>query len=388
MMSTATTRTMDPTASSTHLFLAFELGEGHWKLGFSAGFTTRVIKRQVPARDGKAVLREIARAKEHLGLPPTIPVRSCYEAGRDGFWLHRFLVTHGVENLVIDSSSIEVNRRRRRAKTDRLDLEGLVDLLLRYWAGSHKKPFSVVRVPSVEEEDRRHLHRELQSAKRDRTRVTNRMKGLLANHGLTLDLQRKGVPERLRALEQWDGSPLPAGLRARLEREWERVCFYTKLIRTLQSERREMLHSAANPMTEQVLQLLALRGIGVNSAWLFVMEFFGWREFRNRKEVGALAGLAPTPYQSGESGRELGMSKAGNRHVRSMVVEIAWAWLRFQPQSRLSQWYQERYGSGSKRMRKIGIVALARKLLIALWRFLETGVLPEGAELKTEIRNL
>ena len=166
------------------------------------------------------------------------------------------------------------------------------------------------------------------------------------------------------------------------------MCFYTELIRTLQSERREMLRSAADPVTEQVLQLVALRGIGVNSAWLFVMEFFGWREFRNRKEVGALAGLAPTPYQSGESNRELGMSKAGNRHVRSMVVEIAWAWLRFQPQSRLSQWYQERYGSGSKRMRKIGIVALARKLLIALWRFLETGVLPEGAELKTEIRNL
>jgi transposase len=287
---------------------------------------------------------------------------------------------------VIDSSSIEVNRRKRRAKTDRLDLEGLLDLLLRHWAGCHKKPFSVVRVPSVEAEDRRHLHRELKSAKEDRTRVTNRMKGLLSNHGLTLDLRRAGVPERLARLRQWDGSRLPPGLRTRLEREWERVCLYTELIHRLESERRELLRTATDPVIEKVLQLTPLRGIGPNSAWLFVMEFFGWREFQTRKQVGGLAGLTPTPFQSGESDREQGMSKAGNRYVRGMAIEIGWAWLRFQPESRLSQWYEERYGRGSKRLRKIGIVALSRKLLIDLWRFLETGVVPEGASLKTDVR--
>ena len=243
----------------------------------------------------------------------------------------------------------------------------------------------MVRVPTVEEEDRRHLHRELQSAKRDRTRVTNRIKGLLANQGLTLDLKRN-VPAQLAALRQWDGSALPAGLQARLAREWERVDFFTTLIDRLEAERRECLRTSSDPVVKQVVQLNGLRGIGINSAWLYGMEFFGWRQFRNGKQVGGLAGLAPTPFQSGESEREQGMSKAGNRHVRAMAIEIAWGWLRFQPQSALTQWYERRFGRGSKRLRKIGIVALARKLLVALWRYLETGVPPEGALLKTEAR--
>jgi len=290
-----------------------------------------------------------------------------------------------VENLVVDSSSIEVSRRSRRAKTDRLDGESLLDLLLRHLAGSQKKVWSVVRVPSVEQEDRRHLHRELQGAKRDRTRVTNRMKGLLANQGLTLDLKRD-VPAQLAVLQQWDGRPLPAGLRARLAREWERVAFYTALIERLEAERRELLRDAKEPALEKVLQLNLLRGIGVNSAWLYVMELFGWRELRNRKQVGAIVGLAPTPDDSGQRERERGMSKAGNRHVRAMAIEIAWGWLRFQPESELSKWYQRKFGSGSKRIRKIGIVALARKLMIDLWRYLETGAIPAGAELKADVR--
>jgi transposase len=382
---TATTRSFDPTALDDTLCMALELGEGRWKVGFISGFGGTVLRRQVVARDGHGLLAAIEWAKGKLALAGSARVVSLYEAGRDGFWLHRFLVAHGIENLVIDSSSLEVNRRRRRAKTDRIDLDGLLDLLQRHLAGSSKKVFSVVRVPTVEEEDRRHLHRELLSAKRDRTRVTNRIKGLLANHGLTLDL-KKEVPAQLAALRQWDGNALPVGLRARLAREWERVGFYDGLIDRLEGERRAQLRTSSDPVIQQVRQLNGVRGIGINSAWLYGMEFFGWRQFRNGKQVGGLSGLTPTPFQSGESEREQGISKAGNRHVRAMAIEIAWGWLRFQPQSELTKWYERRFGHGSKRLRKIGIVALARKLLVALWRYLETGVLPEGALLKTEAR--
>jgi transposase len=382
---TATTRSFDPTALDDTLCMALELGEGRWKVGFARGFGGKILHRQVVARDGAGLLAAIEWAKGKLGLAGSAQVVSLYEAGRDGFWLHRFLVAHGIENLVIDSSSLEVNRRRRRAKTDRIDLDGLLDLLQRHLAGSSKRVFSVVRVPTVEEEDRRHLHRELSSAKCDRTRVTNRIKGLLANHGLTVDL-KKDVPAQLATLQQWDGSALPVGLRVRLAREWERVGFYDGLIDRLEAERRAQLRTSSDPVMQQVRQLNGVRGIGINSAWLYGMEFFGWRQFRNGKQVGGLSGLTPTPFQSGESEREQGMSKAGNRHVRAMAIEIAWGWLRFQPQSELTKWYERRFGHGSKRLRKIGIVALARKLLIALWRYLETGVLPEGALLKTEAR--
>ena len=382
---TATTRPMDPTARRDTLYLSLELGEDGWMLSFTAGFGQPVLRRRIRSRDRDALRREIDAMKERLDLARECRVVSCYEAGREGFWLHRFLTAHGIENLVVDSSSIEVSRRRRHAKTDRLDGESLLDLLLRHWAGSRKKVWSVVRVPTVEQEDRRHLHRELQGAKRDRTRVTNRMKGLLANHGLTLDLKRE-VPAQLAALRQWDGSALPAGLQARLAREWERVAFGTALIERLEADRRELLREGDDPTLEKIRQLNLLRGIGTNSAWLYGMELFGWREFRNRKQVGAIVGLTPTPHASGTQEREQGMSKAGNRHVRAMAIEIAWGWLRFQPESELSKWYQRRFGSGSSRVRKIGIVALARKLLIELWRFLETGVVPPGAVLKADVR--
>ncbi len=370
------------TAGSEFLYMSMELGEGTWKLGFTIGFGENFERRKVAARDRKAILRTIASVKRTLGLAADAEVRSGYEAGRDGFWLHRFLVDHNIKNLVMDSSSLEVNRRSRRPKTDNLDNAGLLDLLVRYWLGGPKRPFRVVRVPTVEEEDRRHLHRDLQIAKRERARITNRIKGLLAGHGVTIDLSRADSGRQLSRVQQWDGSALPPGLQSRLRREWERVELCTEMIRTLEAERREILRAGPDPVIDKVLQLNTLRGIGINSSWLYVMEFFGWREFRNAKEVGALAGLTPTPFQSGNHHREQGISRAGNRHVRGMSVEIAWGWLRFQPQSDLSLWYEKRFGHGSKRMRKIGIVALARKLLIALWRFLETGVLPEGAELK------
>jgi transposase len=381
---TATTRTIETIASTPTLFVSFELGVSRWKLALTPGRGQRPRGRTIGARDRVAVRREIERAKQRLDLSADAPVKSCYEAGREGFWLHRWLVSEAIDNQVVDASSIEVNRRSRRAKTDRMDATRLLLLLVRFFGGE-RSVWSVVRVPSEEEEDRRHLHRELLTAKRDRTRVANRIQGMLANQGLRVEWRRPLAPQ-FDALRLWDGSPLPAGLRERLAREEERLALLGNQIDALESARRERIRAGSEAATLQVQQLLTLQGIGSNSAWLYVMEFFAWRRFRNRREVGALAGLTPTPYQSGESNREQGIAKAGNRHVRAMAIEIAWGWLRFQPESHLTRWYQERFGHGSSRLRRIGIVALARKLLIALWQFLETGVVPEGAVLKPALR--
>ncbi|HLE05385.1 MAG TPA: IS110 family transposase [Anaerolineales bacterium] len=382
-MDTAATRTRKYSVEGLVLYLAFELGNVEWKLGFSVGFGQRPRVRTIAVRDLEGLQREIELAKKRFGLPETAWVVSCYEAGRDGFWLHRYLVEAGVENLVVDSSSIEVNRRFRRAKTDRMDVAKLLDQLMRYERGE-KKVWRVVRVPGVEAEDRRQFHRELEDLKAERTRHINRMKGLLAGQGVRLEIGSVFV-EKLSAIRLWDGRPIPEGLRARLEREYKRLQFIQGQIRELEGQRVEAIRRSADPEVEKVRQLLRLKGIGLNSAWVNTMEFFSWREFRNAKEVGALAGLTPTPYQSGDSSRERGMSKAGNRHVRALAIEIAWGWLRYQPESELSRWYQRRFGDGSSRVRRIGIVALARKLLIALWRYLETGLIPQGAVLKTRL---
>ena len=382
MGTSAMSRIEQDTLPQPTLSLAFELGKNTWKLGFTIGVAQQPRERTIPAGDVARLQQEIARAKQRFGLPEDARIVSCYEAGRDGFWLHRYLVAQNVQNHVIDSASIEVNRRQRRAKTDRLDVRKLLTMLLRHMAGE-RKVWSVVRVPSIEEEDRRQLHREMTTAKQDRTRVINRIQGLLAGHGVQLALQGD-VDAQLEQVHQWDGSPLPPALLSRLKRAWQQVGFLTTHIQTLEAQRRAVLRRREDAVIAQVRQLFTLRGIGVNSAWLYVMEFFAWRDFQTPKQVGALAGLTPTPYQSGQSRRELGIAKAGNRHIRAMAIEIAWAWRRFQPASALSQWYERRFGHGSARLRKIGIVALARKLLIALWRFLKTGVLPEGAVLKGE----
>jgi transposase len=360
--------------------LALELGWGEWKLGFTTGLGQKPRLRTMPAGDLARLSEEIRRAKERFRLPAKSRVVSCYEAGRDGFWLHRFLVAHGVENQVVDSASIEVNRRARRAKTDRLDVTKLVLMLVRYAEGE-RKVWSVVRVPSVEEEDRRQLHRELSMLKRERTRQSNRIKGLLASVGVRVAVQ-KDLAEQLDQVRLWDGSPLAPGLRLRLQGEVERLEFIVGQIKELEQERAELLRHSTAPEIDKVRQLVRLKGIGVNSAWVDVMEFFAWRQFRNRRQVGALAGLTPTPYTSGASSREQGISKAGNRHVRAMAIEIAWGWLRFQPRSKLTLWYRERFGHGNSRLRRIGIVAVARRLLVDLWRYVEFGVVPEGAELK------
>ncbi len=375
-----TTRIAESTRTEAVLHMALELGASEWKLGFGVEAGRRASQRTVAAGDLAGLMLEIARAKHRLGVPESARVVSCYEAGRDGFWLHRFLLSEGVENVVMDSSSIEVNRRHRRAKTDGVDVEKLLSLLIRYERGE-KKVFGVAHAPTPEQEDERHLARELESLKQERTAHTNRIKGLLASVGARGVKVGKGFLQQLDQARQWNGERLLASLRERLRREGERLAVLESQIAELERFRR----TASVEATEKVQRLQELKGIGGNSGWLFVVEFFGWRQFRNRREVAGLAGLTPMPYQSGDTvNHEQGISKAGNRRVRAMAIEIAWGWLRFQPQSRLSLWFQERYGPGSRRSRRVGIVALARKLLIALWRYLDYGVIPEGAELKTK----
>jgi transposase len=278
---------------------------------------------------------------------------------------------------VVDASSIEVPRRYRRAKSDRLDASKLLGMLLRHWGGE-KKVWSVVQAPTCETEDRRQLHRELLTLKAERTEHVNRIKGLLACGGLVGEVDDQ-FPQRLGELRTWDSQEVPPALQQRLLRELARWQLVDRQIAELERQRVERIKKSKEPALEQVRCLLRLRGIGANSAWMFVMEFFSWRRFVNRRQLGALAGLTPTPYTSGDDSREQGISKAGNRRLRTMAIEIAWCWLRYQPGSRLSQWYRQRFGGGKSRLRRIGIVALARKLLVALWRYLEQGELPAGA---------
>jgi transposase len=253
-------------------------------------------------------------------------------------------------------------------------------MLMRYAQGE-RHVWQVVKAPSVDAEDQRHLHRDLDTLKQERASTTTRIRGLLSSQGLRVTSLTK-LPEQLEALRLWDGSPIPPGRRRRVLRVYAHHTFLSEQIAAVEAERRAQLEASTDARIDQVRQLMRLKGIGINGAWLLVMEFFGWRAFKNRREVGGLAGFTPTPYQSGESMREQGITKSGNRHVRWMTTELAWSWLRFQPESALSVWFRERFGSGGKRLRRIGIVAVARKLLIALWRFLETGVVPEGAVLK------
>jgi transposase len=378
-MSTATTHTEERIATEICLYVAFDLGEKDWKLAMSTSLSDKVKTKTLRGRDTTRLQALLEAARDRVGATRIV---SCYEAGRDGFWLHRFLHAHDIENRIVDSASIEVNRRARRKKTDRLDAAKLLSMLLREALGE-VGVWSVVHVPSVQDEDDRSLQREYRTLVKERTRSINRIRGLLANHGLVPDRIDERLPAWLTEARLWDGSPFPSGARQRILREFERWKFTQTQVLEIQKERRHRTQDLTDPSLEKVRRLHALKGIGLGAAWTYGLEFFSWRKFNNGKEVGALAGLTPTPYQSGDSQRELGISRSGNRWVRGLAIDIAWGWLRHQPQSALSLWYQERFARGGPRARKIGIVALARKLLVALWRYLETGALPEGAELKS-----
>jgi transposase len=324
------THATEGSVSAPVLYMALELSNKTWRLAFSDG----AKRRQVSVRpsDLAKLACAVAKAKERFGMPASSRVLSCYEAGRDGFWLHRHLVSVGIENEVVDAASIEVSRRLRHVKTDRLDGDRLLAKLIRHHAGE-RGGWSVVRVPSVEEEDARHLHRELERLKRERLAHRVRMQSLLVTQGIKLRIKR-ALGLRLDGLTLWDGRALPGELKAELERERERLALVERQIERLEAARRERLSAARTEAEQRIVQLMRLGAIGPASAWLLVMEFFGWRAFRNRRELAALAGLVGTPYNSGDSERDQGISKAGNRRVRAMIVEIAWLWLRSSPRAR------------------------------------------------------
>lgn len=368
------------------LYVALELSKTTWKLGFTTSRTQKARVRDVPARSLDVFLEEVRAAKVRFGLPQSAPVRSCYEAGRDGFWIHRFLTAQRIENVVFEPASIEVNRRMRRPKTDRVDVQKLASLLVRHHEG--EDVVRLVRVPPLESEDERMVPRQLRRLKETRTRLTNAIRASLFRHGVDLDPRKAKARQALEVTRQWDGSPLPPGLLSEVEHLWAQLDLVWDQIRELEGLQRRALQAAregASGVTtaqEKAACLSQLRGVGDVGAYSLSVELFAWREFRNRGELGALAGLTGVPFQSGSSAHDQGISKAGNRRVRSLMVELAWGWLRHQPQSRTSRWFHEHTGKGGSRSRRKAIVAVARKLLVELWHYVEHGVIPAGAVLK------
>lgn len=381
-MTTQATLGGETNACGQVLYMVLELSSRSWKVLFRSG-AGRQRERAVAAGELARLMREIAEAKRKLGLPEEARVASCYEAGRDGFWLHRALVANGIESLVVDSSSIEVPRRARHKKTDRLDLYKLMALLVRY-LGGERGVWSVVRVPDEAVEDVRQLARSIERLKSERGQHRTRIKSLLVKEGLPCNrIEGADWAERVDRLRRWDGSPLPPNLARDLKAEGERLALVERQLALLKAEREALVASSPCRIAGQARALRQLGAIAEESSFLFSAEVLGWRTFDNRRQLAGAVGITGTPYTSGESEREQGISKAGNWRMRAMLIEIAWCWLKYQPQSALSRWWQRRFANGNKRTRRIGIVALARKLLIALWRYLEEGLVPEGAHLKT-----
>ena len=371
----ATTRSVVSVSEPT-LYVAFELGKKDWKLAMTSGFGVEPWVRTVPSGDLRAVTRVLRDGRQRLGLPGGAAVLSCYEAGRDGFWIHRALTQLGIRNRVVDSASIEVNRRARRAKTDRLDALKLVRMLVRVCHGE-RRVWSDVRVPGVADEAARQVSRERTALTQDQTRLMNQMRGWLATWGARLPTRRPA--EWWMTVRDWSGAPLPAEVQARLARAAARLAGLEAQIAELDAQQQAAVAVAAP--TSAVRQLVQLKGVATTSASVLLEEGLVWRAFRNRRQIGGILGFAPTPYDSGETEREQGISRAGNARLQAISIQLAWHWVRWQPQSALTRWYQANFGKG-KRARRIGIVAVARKLVIALWRYVTQGRVPEGAILK------
>ena len=366
--------------------IAIELSKASWVVGVQTPLSNKTSQYRLTGGDWESLLKLIERIGRQVGreLGRPVEVISCYEAGYDGFWLHRLLEAQGVRNCVLDPASLLVNRRARRAKTDRIDVERMLRALGRYLRGEGDA-CSVVRVPSVEQEDARRLHRERHRLIQERVSHVNRIKGLCATQGIyDYEPLRSDRKAQLKGLRTGDGRALPARLKAEIMRELQRLELVLKTIAQIEAERDRVIKEAVpqHPNAGKIKALVNLKSIGPEFATTLVGEVF-YRSFDNRRQVGGYIGLAPSPFSSGATDRDQGISKAGNPKARSTAVEVAWMWLRHQPDSALSIWFHQRVGDRKGRVRRIAIVALARKLMVALWRYLETGLVPAGAVFKT-----
>lgn len=360
------------------VFVAMELSNKKWKLMFGDGSQQR--ERTIAARAEKVLLNEVAKAKAKFGLPANAEVVCCYEAGRDGFWIDRMLKKHGFKNYVMDPASIEVPRRARIRKTDRLDAKKLLKFLLRVELWGDQDVFSSVCVPSEDQEAQMRVERERGRLVKERTGHRARIRSLCVLHGIVI-----GNPAtiEIEGLRDWEGKPLTRPWAEELHREQQRLQQLEEQIKTVERHQSDALEQPQTPGEEKAAKLKTLKGVGQQSAWTLSHECFAWRTFKNRKKLGSFSGLTGTPFDSGDTLREQGISKAGSGRVRTTMIELGWNWVRWQPDSALTHWFVDRYvRAGTKRSRRKGIVALARKLLIALWKYVEQDIVPEGAILK------
>jgi transposase len=368
----------DVSVNEPVLYVALELSKKDWKLAMTAGFGQSPWLRTVAGGDVGGVERAIRSGRQRFGLPPSARVVSCYEAGRDGFWIHRALRARGLENRVVDSASIEVNRRARRTKTDRIDALKLVMMLVRVCCGE-RRVFAEVRVPSAEAEAARHRSRERTALIQERTRLRNQIGSWLATYGCGVSARTRQQAAWWTGVRDWADAPLPPPVQTRIARAEARLAIVAEQVATIDASQTATVQQADS--TSPLTRLVQLKGVATTSASVLLDEGVVWRAFQNRRQIGGLLGFAPAKYDSGESARDQGITRAGNKRLQSVMVQLAWGWVHWQRQSALTRWYLERFGRG-KRARRIGIVALARKLLIALWRYATAGVLPTGAVLK------
>jgi len=368
------------------VYVAFELSKAKWMLGVILPGSKKLSRYTITGGDMAALAVRLAewRKKAALGGKP-VRILSCYEAGFDGHWLHRWLTDQSVINHEIDPSSIEVNRRARRAKTDRIDLERMMRAFLDLLRGE-PEACRVVHVPSVEDEDRKRRSRARERLLKERTAHTNRIKGLLHGQGVRDAFPLKpGFVASLENVRTGDGHLLPPGLKEEIVYEHERLSLVNKHLALLEARSKAERRAAVPGSAEaKIVQLVTLKGIGPVGGQRLVHEVF-YRDFDNRRQVGSYIGLTGTPYNSGNSVREQGIGKAGNRRAREVAIEIAWLWLSHQPDSKLSRWFRKRVGDIKGRIRRIAIVAMARKLMVALWRYLKTGVVPTGTVLRLTV---